>query len=110
MPAHGGCLLVPQIAVAAAAAAAGLTAARLGASPDAIADAVAAAVNGVHRWASHLVMPPAPVEDKEVMAHRGSSMKTEYFNIDSDDGTRRGAKPLEEEKAFGGRGLQGSSR
>jgi hypothetical protein len=59
-------IFVPQVAVAAAAAAAGLTAARLGASPEAIADAVAAAVHGASRWASPLVMPAAPAEELDV--------------------------------------------
>ena len=44
--------LVPQDAVAAAAAASALTASRLGASPEAFADAVAAAVHNVWRWVS----------------------------------------------------------
>ncbi len=54
--------LVPQAAVAAAAAAAGLTAARLGGSPLAVADAVADAVHHVWRWTSpDARVPGAPV-------------------------------------------------
>ena len=53
---NGPCL-VPQAAVAAAAGAAALTAARLGASPDAISDAVVAAVHSVWRWTSPCAPP-----------------------------------------------------
>ena len=54
MDTDAGPPLVPQAAVAAAAAAAALTASSLGASPEAIAGAVAAAVHNVWRWASPL--------------------------------------------------------
>ena len=58
-PARAMHCLVPQPAVAAAAAAAALTAARFGASPSEVADAVAAAVHDVWKWSS------CPVEECE---------------------------------------------
>ncbi len=63
--------LVPQAAVAAAAGAAGLTAAQLGASPLAVADAVAAAVHHVWRWAGPGARPPgAPVVEADATGDR----------------------------------------
>ena len=83
--------LVSQAAVAAAAGAAALTAVRLGASPDAVADAVAAAVHSVWRWASPLAQPHAgPAEECEV-DHVGVWL--------ADDGPDAGPRNVEEPDA-----------